>query len=158
MARMNYWQTLSQAIETTCRSGRIGTPVFVRWTAALAGQPDPIRDMLAAMIAYVDHWLAAPAGRLYSLGSADFGQLTVSLEYPSGAGALLGLTVGPVQPHVDLIVLGSGGAIYHQEFLQPVNDNSLLAPPSEQNRAMLQALDWSLFTGRPVDIEPEAPA
>lgn len=153
---MNYWQTLSQAVETTCQFGRIGRPVFVRWTIVLPNQPEPIRDILAALVAYIDLWLSASAGRVYSLGSADFGQLTVSLEYPSGVGALLCLTLGPGQPHVDLTILGSSGAIYHKEFLQPVDDQALIIQMSGQNRMILQAIDRSLLSGQPVAIEPEA--
>jgi len=153
---MNYWNTLKQAIQTTLNTGRVGTPVFVRCTAALAGPAEPLSQTAAAMASDINTWLAASPARLYALGSPDQGHVTVSLEYPSGCTALLSLALAQARPQIDLAVFGSKGAIYHTEAIQPLPDDQLTPQLPPTLSALTKAIERSLAQGAPVAPEQEA--
>jgi myo-inositol 2-dehydrogenase / D-chiro-inositol 1-dehydrogenase len=109
---------LHRAVQTTVAGGRMGTPVFVRYL--LAGVLNAESPMLAAALAkvagVVGEWMGQPAQQLYSLFSDHQGQghASLTLQFPNGATALVGGVQGQAQGRgVDLMVVGTRGAIYH---------------------------------------------
>lgn len=149
---MHYWTTLNRAVEANLEAGRVGQPVFVRCTAAMAESAESMKDQLAEMIYYVNGWLSASVCRVYALGAQTQGQLTTSLEYQSGGMALLVVALAHTRPQIDLSILGSGGAIYHRELVQPPRDGSLTPKVTGQVQQIMIAVDQSLATGKPVDL------
>lgn len=150
---MRYWTTLNRTVGATLAAGRVGRPVFVRCTAALAESAETMKDHLAEMIYYVNGWLSASVRRVYVQGAQAQGHLVTSLEYQTGCSALLVLALAYNQPHIDLSILGSGGAIYHREVVQPSRDGWLKPEVTDKVTKIMIAVDQSLATGKPVDLE-----
>jgi hypothetical protein len=149
---MQYWTTLNQAIEANLEAGQIGQPVFVRCTATMVESAEMMKDQLAEMIYYVNGWFSSSVCRVYALGAQVQSHLATSLEYRSGGTALLVLALNHNQPQVDLIVLGSSGAIYHRELVQPARDSLLSPKVTDQVQKIMIAVDQSLATGKPVNL------
>ena len=109
---------LHRTVQATLASKRIGTPVFVRYllNGVLEGEGAPNLRALAQVVAGVGDWLGQPADRLYSLfsGQDGQGQCSLTLQFPNGATALVSEVHGQnKEPGVDLMILGTRGAIYH---------------------------------------------
>ena len=149
---MQYWITLNQAVETNVAKGQVGQPVFVRCTAAIAERVETIKDHLTEMIYYVNRWLATSVCRVYAIGGQAKGHIVISLEYNSGCTALLACGLDYKQPQIDLIILGSRGAIYHRELIQPLTDGLLSPKVIDNLQQIMVAVDQSLATGQPVDL------
>ncbi len=149
---MLYWTTLNQTVEANLEAGRVGKPVFVRCTAVMVESAEIMKDQLSEMIYYVNGWFSSSVRRVYVLGAQVHSHLATSLEYQSGGTALLVLALDHDQPQVDLIVLGSSGAIYHREFVQPVRDGSLTPKVTDQVQKIMIAVDQSLATGKPINL------
>ncbi len=152
---MNYWYVLNHGVTTTLQSGRVGQPVFVRCTAAVAESTDAIRDHLAEMVAAVNGWFSNTPDRVYAQGAENQGLCTVTLAYPTGATAILSVVLEHHDPQLDLIVLGSRGAIYHNESIRPLRDGSLTPQPVAEVAAIMQAIAASLASGEPALVEQE---
>lgn len=149
---MQYWSTLNQAVEANLAKGQVGQPIFVRCTAAVAKCVETLTDHLTEMIYYVNGWLRTPVCRVYAMGGLAQGHIVISLEYKSGCAALLACGLDHTQPQIDLIILGSNGAIYHRELIQPSRDG-LLGPKVIDNlQQIMIAVHQSLATGQPVDL------
>jgi hypothetical protein len=164
---MSYLDELHQTVSATLASGRIGAPVFVRWTAALAQSEEVLKAQLAEMSAYANLWLAAPVQRLYATGAQGQGHLSLTLEYDTGSSALLALTLAYDRPFINLAIYGARGAVYHNDSLampQLIGDELLAGarPPGQMGPAsdtattttteMLAAIDRSLAVNRPVGL------
>ena len=130
---MNYLTLLNQTVRANLDNARIGTPLFVRWTASIAQSPGSLPTQLAEMSAYVSDWLAAGPVRLYATGTEAQGHLSLALNYDNGSSALLALTLAHSRPHIALAIYGNQGALYHNDFIAPTRDGSL-APLSSVNQ------------------------
>jgi hypothetical protein len=118
----------------------------------MAESTETMKDHMAEMIYYVNGWFSASVCRVYSLGAQAQGHFAISLEYQSGCAALLVVSVDHNRPQIDLSILGSGGAIYHREFVQPLRDGSLKPKVTDKVQKIMIAVDQSLVTGKPVDL------
>ena len=58
------WTVLNQTVSETIAGGRVGAPLFVRWTAAAAQQTADLKPLLAEMSAYAEIWLSANPRRI----------------------------------------------------------------------------------------------
>lgn len=154
------WTVLDQSVSETLATGRVGTPLFVRWTAAVAQNRQDLKPLLAAMRAYAASWLAAEPSRLYATGSVEDGHISLSLEFENGASALLAVALSHDSPTTNLIVLGARGTVY-------LTDSDLLSslqvPPAHKDTGpgqssgstsleILAAIDQSLTTNQPVRL------
>jgi hypothetical protein len=149
---MQYWVTLNRAVEATLAKSQVGQPVFVRCTAAIAECVETLNDHLAEMIYYVNGWLTASIRRVYAIGERAQGHVIVSLEYDSGHAALLACTLNFKQPQIDLIILGSRGAIYHREVIQPIKDGVLKPKEVDHLQEIMAAVSQSLATRQPIAL------
>ena len=152
---MGYWDELDQAVQTTVRLDRIGTPVFVRCTAATAESVGTIQGHLALLVSSVNKWFGAAPARLYALRTSDGAHLSVTLEYPPGFSAVLSVSPGHARPEIDLVVLGSRGAIYHHDTVQPVAEATLAVLESDGVQPIMAAIERSCTLGNPVELSPE---
>jgi hypothetical protein len=148
----HYWTNLNRAVGANLEAGRVGCPVFIRCTAAMAESGETMKDHLAEMIYYVNGWLSDSVCRVYTLGAKAQGHFATSLEYQSGSTALLVVALDHNRPQIDLSILGSSGAIYHREFIQPSRDGSLEPIATDKVQKIMNAIDRSLTTKKPVDL------
>ena len=156
------WTVLNQTVSESLASGRVGAPVFVRWTAAAASDGGDLKPLLAEMCACAESWLSAGPSRLYATGEEAHGHLSLALEYVNGCSALLAITLTNGRPFMNLAILGARGAIYHSDstILSPFEDS-----PSESDAEILSsaalspaetvaAIDRSLAASLPVALSP----
>ena len=157
------WTVLHRTVSETLASGTVGTPLFVRWTAAAAPNTHDLKPLLAAMSACAESWLSARPRRVYATGSADAGHLSLALEYENGQSALLAISLARDHPSMNLIILGARGAIYQtdSEVTAPALNLAADAEESLQPSAVLSstqmvaAIDKSLFSKQPVLLSAE---
>ena len=157
------WTVLNQTVSETLAGGTVGTPLFVRWTAAAAQTTPELKPLLAEMSACAETWLSARPRRLYATGSADAGHLSLSLEYENGQSALLAISLAHDHPSMNLIIIGARGAVYQtdSEIVSPTlnlagdTDESLQPSAVLSTSQMVAAIDKSLFSKQPVLLSPE---
>lgn len=157
------WTVLDQTVSETLAGGRVGAPLFVRWTAAAAQNNAELKSLLAEMSAYAETWLSGQPRRIYATGSADDGHLSLALEFENGQSALLAITLAHDNPSMNLAILGARGAIYHTDSDVPARAENLAGGPEERNQQstvlstskMVAAIDKSLFAKQPVALSPE---
>jgi hypothetical protein len=102
------------AVKATIASKRIGKPVFVRYLIQGADSADAVPTRLARIAGTVQEWLGQPLERVYAIGTADAGQVSLTVEGREGGSALISFARTPTgDGSVDLTVLGNHGAIYH---------------------------------------------
>ena len=95
-------------------SGRIGRPVFVRWT-------ETIREGAAAQavvdnaVSHVAEWIGVAPNRRTAIGSSSAGNLTVFCTWDGGQSAIIatGVVSSDARPGMDIALIGSSGAAYH---------------------------------------------
>jgi hypothetical protein len=160
---VDYLTVLHQTVNATLNSGRIGTPVFVRWTASMADSKDVLKVQLVDMVIYTGQWLSATVRRLYATGAEAQGHLCLTLEYTTGGSALalLALTLAHNRPHTSLAIYGNQGAVYHNEFIAPIRDG-FLSPGSSREHGLnsdplffLEPIEQSLAQRQPIELPVE---
>jgi predicted dehydrogenase len=105
---------LHRAVRAALAGGRLGTPVFVRYTLHGPQQPAEVVALLAQLTATVRDWVGQPLDRVHAVGSAESGQVALTLQFREGATALVSFARGrPHGPGADVLVLGNHGALYH---------------------------------------------
>src|SRR5262245_31834333 len=103
---------LHAAVERVIASKRLGTPLFVRYTATGEAPQHAAVGKLAGLADVVRRWLGQGLDQVYALGGAD-GSLTLALDFQEGATALVCLVPHLPGGGIDLMLLGNRGAIYH---------------------------------------------
>jgi hypothetical protein len=105
---------LHRTVRTTLAGKRLGRPVFVRYTLHGPEPASAVVPRLAQLTAVVRDWLGQPLERVHAIGSADQGQVALTLQFREGATALVSFARGrPSGPGADVMVLGNHGALYH---------------------------------------------
>lgn len=154
------WTALSHTVKASLASGRVGQPLFVRWTAAAAGSSADLKTQLAQMCALSSSWLDADILRLYAAGAEEQGHLSLSLNFENGSSALLACALAHGRPAVNLVILGGRGAIYHTDGQTPHLAPTRGAPTDDDTdcrsstdvQETLAAIDRSLAANRPVPL------
>jgi predicted dehydrogenase len=140
---------LHRAVRTTLAGKRLGRPVFVRYTLQGPEQPPAVAPRLAQLTAVVRDWLGQPLERVYAVGSADGGQVALTLQFRDGATAVISFARGrPQGPGADVLVLGNHGALYHDAgSANPWEEaGELPARPDPQLQAVVER---ALRSGKP---------
>ena len=145
------WTVLNQAVSAALTGGRVGTPVFVRWTASVAQSQEELKPLLAQMSRYTEQWLASRPRQVYAAGAETDGHLSLALELANGSSALLAIALAHGRPNLDIAVYGSDGAMYHSgPSALPGPDAAADSPVSPPASDALSALNSSLATNQPV--------
>ena len=145
------WTVLDQAVSAALAGGRVGTPVFVRWTASVAHANEDLRPLLVEMSRFTDLWLASQKRRLYAAGADSRGHLSLALDYVNGSSALLAIALAHSSPSLDLAVYGSHGAIYHNDARAlPRRGSTADRSDPSATPELLAALENSLAANQPV--------
>lgn len=105
----SFRRELLSAVQSAIDAGRVGRPVFVRWTARVPSGAQHDTHVAEALEA-VSGWLDGRPEFVHQPGGSSAHAL-----WPDGQAALV--TVGPCldgePPGVDVMLLGSSGAIHH---------------------------------------------
>ena len=104
-------QVLSRTVSTAIEADRIGSPMFVRWMERVDSDP---ASALERALEIVSGWYGGAPEFSHQPGGFDL-QATVLARWPGGQSALLiAAPVGTMDPAgLDLAVIGSKGAVYH---------------------------------------------
>jgi hypothetical protein len=144
---------LHRAVQTTLASKRLGTPVFVRYLQQGLDPGEAVVPRLARATAAVRDWLGQPLERLYAVGSADRGQVSLTLQFRGGATALVSYARGePRGAGVDLMVLGNHGALYH-DFGSANGWDETAADDAGPDPTLVTWIDRALRSGKPEAAE-----
>ena len=146
---LSYWESISRGIHAAIETGRVGTPVFVRWTVLAAANAEQVECILGEMTLRVTDWLGVQHHRLYALGKLDSGSVSLNLEFAKGQTALLTAGLSHNQEEVDLTLLGSDGGIYHHEFPFEPRDGSFDVQLDEEAVQLITQIRASLHSGKP---------
>lgn len=105
---------LHRAVTGVLQSKQIGVPVFVRYTLQLAWKDKSLVPPLAQLAGVVRGWIDQDLNKVFATEIG--GELmTTLLEFAGGATALVSVVRRDRPPGaVDLMLLGNGGAIYHE--------------------------------------------
>lgn len=154
MTHLEDW-ALVQGVQQALAEGQIGAPVFVRWVAATAGQSEALLPHLGRMLEVAEAWLGAPAQRIYAVGSPAAGQVTATVTYADGQGALVTAALAPRHqpPQVHLTLLGQRGALYYEDV--PASTVFYQGPPSPAAARFAAACEESLRCRKPWEIGKE---
>jgi hypothetical protein len=147
---MNSLASLHRAVGATLASGRLGRPVFVRYTLQGLDRSEAITSRLTQITATVRDWLGQPLEQLYALGTIESGQVALTLRFRDGATALVSFARAALRGDgVDLFVLGNHGAIYHDAGSSDLGDDAA-AGIAEPPDPLLQAtIEKALHSGKP---------
>ena len=108
-------KSVADGMADIARSGRIGRPVFVRWTETVRA-PGPAAQAAAdAAVGHVSGWMGAPPDRQTVIGSPESGNLTVFCAWDGSQSAIVatGVASADGRPGLDIALIGSSGAAYH---------------------------------------------
>ena len=143
------YQTIKEIIET----GRVGTPVFVRFVVQVMPSGEHILDTLARFLVITGLWLTSIPIRVYVQHKENSAQITASVEYTGGQTAIVSVNIANViSSRIDLMMIGNKGAVYQDsEMMPPEFDVDF--EPSSIPEWLIDAIEQSLFAGKPVSIE-----
>ncbi len=132
---------------------RIGHPVFVRYTRLGREDAGALVALLARMVADAKAWIGRPPERLWANGSARRGQVCVTVQFQSGATALVGYAAPG--DGLDLLILGNHGSMTYDSGIGFSGDTPLpytLAEPADPR--LQAAITRSLESGEPQPLAP----
>jgi hypothetical protein len=140
---------LHRAVESTLNGKRLGTPVFARYLIRTQDKAGAVAARLAQITATVRDWLGQAPERIYALGSAKAGQVSLTLEFRGGATALIAWASAAAHPGVDVTVVGNHGALYHDAGAGHSWDDSLSLPQAKPDEILLAWVERALRSERP---------
>ncbi len=141
---------LHRSVQTTLTSGRLGRPVFVRYTVQGLDRPEAIVPKLAQITAVVRSWLGQPLDQLYAIGTTESGQVALTLHFREGATALVSFARSqPRGDGVDLLVIGNHGALYHDAGSAGLWDEPATAGAEPPDPVLQATIEAALRSGKP---------
>ncbi len=147
---------LHRAVQATLASKRLGRPVFVRYLLCSQDRAEAALPRLAQLTAAVRDWIGQEIERVYAVGTARGGQITLTLEFRGAATALVSWAAAPPRGDgIDLTILGNRGAIYHDAGGARLCQEAALGPPDSPDKALLALLERAVQSGRPEPAEAE---
>jgi hypothetical protein len=147
---------LHRSVWTALSSGRVGTPVFVRYLLHRAIDGPAVVMRLARTMAVVRDWLGQPLERVYALGGLESQHITLMLEFRGGAMAsLTWIGTAGRGAGVDLSVLGNRGAIYHDAGTSELWDEPAQIDAAAPDQVLVGWIERALASHRPEDAEGE---
>lgn len=133
---------LHRAIRAALASQRIGQPVFVRFLMQGRDEKGTILPRLARAAAMVRDWLGQPLERIYTIGSEESGQVSLTLQCRGGSTALVSFARSDRQDAgVSALIVGSHGSMHHDAgstWAWEDDPSSMAEGPDPALLAMLQ--------------------
>ncbi|HJT78663.1 MAG TPA: hypothetical protein VJ739_15780 [Gemmataceae bacterium] len=134
---------LHRAVGAALAAGRVGTPVFVRYLLLVPEKQEAMAARLAELASVVSDWIGQPPARIYAPASPQGNSATVTLQYRTGATAVV--SVGPGDGGADVMVLGNRGALYHEL----AGGATYEVPPAKVDPQRAALIARALATARP---------
>ena len=145
---------LERAVEGAIAGRRIGRPVFVRYTQSDADRGERTAVRLARMTRTVRQWVGQPPTRLYVVGSAREGPVSLTVQFRNGASALLSVRRGKSHGDgVDLLVIGNHGAIHYDSATASAWDGTATYRKGQADAKLIAAIERALRSGRPETLD-----
>ena len=147
---MSQLADLHGAVSHALSSGRLGTPVFVRYLYHRALNGPAIGVRLVQTVRTVREWMGRGIERAHALGSLQSRHVTLTVEFRGGATALITWIGLPGRGDgVDLTVVGNHGSLYHDSgtaelWDEPAQVETIIADP-----ALAALIDRALRSGQP---------
>ena len=146
-------QFLYQTVKEIIDAGSVGTPVFVRFVVQIIPSGEHILDTLARFLVITGSWLASIPIRVYVQHKENSAQITASAEYTGGQTAIVSVNLADVvSSRINFMMLGNKGAVYHDGGVMPPGFD-IDYEPLEVPEWLMDAIERSLFAGKPVSIE-----
>ena len=141
---------IHRAVDETLATGRLGRPVFVRYSLQGLAARQPLVASAGAIAALVRRWVGQPVERVVAVGSEQSGQVAATLLFASGESAVVscGSGRGPGSG-LDLMIVGSRGVAYHDGGAANLWDQDSAPDPGPPDPALAEAIRRSLASGRP---------
>ena len=83
-----------RSVQATLASKRLGTPVFVRCTFQGPAKADTILPTLTRLASAAQDWLGQTAERVCTVGKAESGQVSATLQFREGGTAQVSVARG----------------------------------------------------------------
>lgn len=113
--KLQEWELLGERVRQVIAQGRLGTLAFARCSVVVPASRRETEGWLEAVVKLVGQWFAAEPESVHTAGGAE-GHAAALARWSGGQGALL--TVAPAGSEgslkIDLILLGSRGALYYR--------------------------------------------
>lgn len=146
-------RSLYEATRRILENGRVGVPVFTRFSVQISSEDGQVEDVLARMLTITCLWMEAEPMRAYALGRDNSKHLTAFIHYEDGQTAIVSVnTVPEPEQRVYLMILGNKGALYHDMDVLPPGFE-IAAEPLPIQEKLMHALNRSACTGKPEYIE-----
>jgi hypothetical protein len=146
-------QLLYQTIKEIIDTGRVGTPVFVRFIIQTIPINEHILDILARTLVMTGSWFSSIPIRIYVQHKENTAQVTASVEYTGGQTAIVSVNISnKFTSRVDLMMLGNKGALYHDGEVMP-SGFDFGAEPLIIPEWLIEVIERSLFAGKPILVE-----
>jgi hypothetical protein len=143
---------LHRSVRTALSSGRVGTPVFVRYLLHRAIDGPAVVVRLARTTAVVRDWLGQPLERVYALGGLESRHVTLTLEFRGGPTAsLTWIGTAGRGAGVDLSVLGNRGAVYQDAGTSELWDEPAQSDITATDQELVAWIERALASRRPED-------
>ena len=106
---------LQAAVQSTIDEGRIGKPQFLRCIAQVADRKD-LGSALSELVSLADGWFDSSSTQRHKPDDGMRSYLTEMRKWPGGQGAIFTVSSTPLDgmPHLDLMLVGSKGTLYHE--------------------------------------------
>jgi hypothetical protein len=147
---------LEQSVQAVIDRKRIGRPVFVRYTQLGAVEKGELVARLSRMLDAARRWLGQPLATVYALGSREGGQVTLAVQTPEGATALVSLgRARAIGDGIDLMVIGDHGSIYHDGGQGLLGCGEARYRQVSGEPVLVRLIERALSSGRPERLLPE---
>ena len=110
-------KSVAQGLREIAESGRIGRPVFVRWTATFVAEVENSSDLAEAALSDISSIFGAEPESSSEMGKGESGNVSMICRWVGGQTALIatGVTSADQRPGLDITLIGTEGAAYHRE-------------------------------------------
>jgi hypothetical protein len=141
---MDSFRRLGEAVAAAQK--QIGRAVALRAFFELSADHGRLLPVVEAALAAAEQWFGSTPARVYALGGARHGEVTVLAEYAGGQTALVsaGVLRDPL-PRADVLLIGNHGALRFQE------PAALAAEPA--HAGLRRAIEQSLASGAPAEVK-----
>ena len=148
---MSLLSDLHRTVQTTLKSQRLGTPVFVRYQLQVPGKNGT--ELVARMLAVTRDWIGHAVDRVYATGSTKTG-ISLTVEFQGGPTALLSwFSAPPRGAGVDLMVMGNHGVLYHDAGNGKLWDETPGALAEKADEGLVSLIERALRSGRPEAVK-----
>jgi len=113
----NQVKSVAQGLKEIAESGRIGRPVFVRWTVTFVADTESSSDLAEAARSDISSIFGSEPESIDSIGDGESGNVSVICRWTGGQTALIATGVASTdqRPGFDIALIGSEGAAYHRD-------------------------------------------